>query len=137
MTIAGKAIATMRTARIIEAMGTASSKLAYRPRTSNGSTVTTRAGSTIVTHNRNEVESMENRMRDVMSRNNIPSEQPFDPDRVEQWPGVVATTTGRVGGSLIGPRTSNGSTATTRAGRDIVAPTTGMKWKAWRSACGT
>jgi hypothetical protein len=64
MTIAGKAIATMRTRRIITAMGTASGKLAYRP------------------------------------------------------------------------RTSNGSTATIRAGRDIVAPTTGMKWQAWKSACG-
>jgi hypothetical protein len=30
------------------------------------------------TNNRNEVESMENRMRDVMSRNNIPSNVPFD-----------------------------------------------------------
>jgi hypothetical protein len=30
------------------------------------------------TNNRNEIESMENRMRDVMSRNNIPSDVPFD-----------------------------------------------------------
>ena len=65
MTIAGKVIATMRAAKIIVAMNTANGKLAYRP------------------------------------------------------------------------RTSNGSTATIRAGRDIVAPTTGMKWQAWKSACGT
>jgi len=30
------------------------------------------------TNNRNEIESMENRMRDVMSHNNIPSDVPFD-----------------------------------------------------------
>ena len=35
------------------------------------------------------------------------------------------------------PRTSNGSTATTRAGSTIVAPTTGMKSRAWKIACGT
>jgi len=35
------------------------------------------------------------------------------------------------------PRTSTGSTATIRVGRDIVAPTTGMKWQAWKSACET
>jgi hypothetical protein len=30
------------------------------------------------TNNRNEIESMENRMRDVMSHNNIPPNVPFD-----------------------------------------------------------
>jgi hypothetical protein len=30
------------------------------------------------TNNRDEIESMEKRMRDVMSRNNIPSDMPFD-----------------------------------------------------------
>jgi hypothetical protein len=30
------------------------------------------------TNNRDEIESMENRMRDVMSHNNIPSNVPFD-----------------------------------------------------------
>ena len=30
------------------------------------------------TNNRNEIESMENRMRDVMSHNNIPPDVPFD-----------------------------------------------------------
>src|SRR5438270_12299458 len=34
-------------------------------------------------------------------------------------------------------RISNGSTATTRAGWNIVAPTTGKKPGTWKNACGT
>src|SRR5207302_8045136 len=135
-TIADNTIGTMRAGRTVAAMSTGSGEVAYRRRISNGSTATIRAGWNIAAPiTGKKPGTWKNACGTLWHATTFHRMCPLMRSRRRVTGRMAAITGGN--GVACRPRTRNGSTATTRAGWNIVAPTTGRKPVTWKNPDGT
>ena len=98
------------------------------------------------TNNRDQERSMEERMREVMSRNGIPGDVPFervasnggygDRDGIEIMTEMVTMIAVVIAGMVVCQPTRNGILIViTPDGRSIVKRTTAIKCAAWKNVC--